>query len=415
MSCLQATVLLALSFLATSPVAPRHAPPPPPAPRMIVPAHPDTVDLESAPAPLLVPGQPSSDVQPRKSPEQFAREQVELGAALERIGHVGAAVLAYENAVRADSTFPGASEKAGRLSMQVGQLAAAEQLFRLELRHHPANDDASRQLALVLSARGRHVEAVTRARRLTSRDPRRDDNWYALGIVSANAGHKREAETALRRALALGPERSLEHRDLGVLLASEQRTAEARQEYRKALALGDREPAIWIDLGNLEARAGHPDTALADYREAERRDSSYALAYEAQIKIHERLSRPDDVADVYLRWVTALPNDDDLRLRAVRHLAAIGRRDRALEIGRDGVRHDPRSPSAHLILGLALASYGDTRESVAELRRAETLFGTPRDRKRVRQLVASMRATAPDSLRAMFAADSVAHAAPAQP
>ncbi len=111
-----------------------------------------------------------------------------------------------------------------------------------------------------------------------------------------------------------------------------------------------------------------------------------------------------------MRWVTVRPDDDDLRMRAVRNLAAIDRRDRALEIGRDGVRHNARSPLAHMILGMSLEAYGSTRPALAELRRAEQLFTKPRDRDRVRQLVASMRQGAPDSLREMFRADSVEHA-----
>jgi len=95
----------------------------------------------------------------------------------------------------------------------------------------------------------------------------------------------------------------------------------------------------------------------------------------------------------------------------VRELAKLDRRDRALEIARDGVRHAPRSAVAHVILGIALESYGSTREALAELRLAELLDPRPASVGRVRQLIASMRAGAADSLREMFAADSVAHPA----
>ena len=110
--------------------------------------------------------------------------------------------------------------------------------------------------------------------------------------------------------------------------------------------------------------------------------------------------------------MTVRPNDDDLRLRAVRDLAAIDRRDRALEIGRDGVRLDSRSAPKHMILGMSLAAYGSTREALHELRLSETLFTGPRERDRMRQLIASMRESAPDSLREMFHADSLEHVTP---
>ena len=54
---------------------------------------------------------------------------------------------------------------------------------------------------------------------------------------------------------------------------------------------------------------------------------------------------------------------------------------------------------------------GDTRGALAELRRAEKLFrGSVSEQERVRKTIAAMRASAPDSLRALFAADSAASA-----
>ena len=64
------------------------------------------------------------------------------------------------------------------------------------------------------------------------------------------------------------------------------------------------------------------------------------------------------------------------------------------------------------ILGLSLAAYGSMREALRELRLADGLFTAPKDRDRLRQLIASMRQSAPDSLREMFRADSLALVTP---
>ena len=378
---------------------------------LLVPARPDSVSIESEPGPLLVPGRsviPDSLV---RTPQKFARVQAERGRQMERLGNLQAAVIAYTNAVRADSLLPGVSGRLGSLQLAMGRPAAAVPALRRELRRSPGDTQASRELGLALSAIGRHHEAIARLKRLSAIEPRNDEAWYALGLAYANAGRLREAEAPLKRSIALPPDRSLEHRDLGVVLGSLSRPREAREEYRRALALTPDDVSIWLNLGNLEARNGHADSAIVAYREAERRDSSYALAYEGELKALTTLDRRDAIADLYMRWVTAAPQDDDLRLRAVRHLADLDRRDRALEVARDGVRFNANSPAKRMVLGLALAAYGSTREAVGELRQAERLSKLPAERDRVRQLIGSMRLGAPDSLRGMFEADSVAHTA----
>jgi len=389
-------------------VAPR--PDPASQPHLLIPARRDSVSIESEAAPLIVPGASVTIDSVTRTPQRFAREQFALGLEMERVGALPTAVMAYTNAIHADSTLPGPCLRLARLEMGFGHAKRAEQLIREELHRNPKDTDASRELGLALSRRGKHAEAIARLKGLTRLEPRRDEHWYALGLALANANRLSEAEAPLRRAIALSPDRALEHRDLGVVLAALNRPREAREEYARARAIDPRDASIWINLANLEAHAGRPDSALADYREAERSDSTYLIAYEGQLKTLTRLDRRDEIADLYMRWVTMRPDDDALRMRAVRNLAAIDRRDRALEIGRDGVRHNARSPLAHMILGMSLDAYGSTRQALAELRRADALFTSPRDHEHVRQLIASMRLAAPDSLHDLFQADSVAHA-----
>ena len=398
-----------LVLLALQGWVPVPAPAAPAPPHLLVPVHADSVSIESAPAPLIVPGRSTTPDSLVRTPQKFAREQAAMGRQLEAMGNSGGAMLAYRNAARVDSLLPGVSGKLGSMYLGLGHASAAEPLLRRELRRTPGDTEASRNLGLVLSSLGRHAEAIARIKRLTVKEPGNDEHWYALGVAYANAGRLREAETPLKRAIALSPDRPLEHRDLGVVYGSLKRPEAAREEYRRALALAPGDASIWLNLANLEARSARPDSALAAYREAERRDSTYTLAYEGELKALTTLDRRDAIADLYMRWVTVKPQDDDLRLRAVRHLADIDRRDHALEVARDGVRFDDGSPAKRMVLGLALAAYGNTREAVSELREAERLSRLPAERDRLRKLIASMRVAAPDSLRGMFEADSLAH------
>ena len=332
-----------------------------------------------------------------------------MGRALESAHEPAAAIVAYRTAVQLDSTIADANYRMGMLFLTVNQLRPAARCFNQEVRHHPENIEAARQLGFALARLGMGAAAVERLEPITRRAPRDAESWAALGFAYMTAQRPGAADSALRRAIALNPKNATWHRDLGVVLAARGMSDEARREYRRAAQLDPKDASPWIDLGNLESREGRLDAALAAYREAAKRDSLSPLAVEGEAKTLSDMKRPADAGEVYRRWLARRPDDHNARLEAIRLYDDMGRSDISLEIARDGVRALPDSPDAHLLLGMALQSAGDWRGGVAEMRTAEARFTTPDERARVRALIGSMRGQAPDSLRAFFAADSVAH------
>ena len=369
-----------------------------------------TVPPETPPAPLLVPGRPAPPDTLTKSVALRAREQYRLGRSFEDRHLMAPAVAAYQNAVRFDPTIADANYRMGRLFLGVDQVKQAVSCFAAEVRHHPGNVAAARELGLGLARVGETGRAVTQLEQLTRRRPNDGDCWQALGFAYMAAKRPRDAEIALRRAVVMAPPRASRHRDLGAVLASRGKEGEAREQYRKALALEPKDASTWINLGNVERRAGNLERALNDYREAERHDSTLGLAFQAQVQTLRDLGRTQDAATVYRRWLRDQPTDHNARLEAVRFFDGQDRKDIALEIARDGVRHDDESGDPHLILGLALQSSGATRAALVEMRKAEARFKTETEKTRARRLVEVLRASAADSLKALFAADSVEHA-----
>jgi hypothetical protein len=80
-------------------------------------------------------------------------------------------------------------------------------------------------------------------------------------------------------------------------------------------------------------------------------------------------------------------------------------------VAREGTHQVVDNGQSHVILGMVLRGRGDTRGALAELRKAEALFrDDPKELARIRQIIAGLRASATDSLRALFTADSAAAA-----
>lgn len=399
--------LIVLVALAFAPAALADVPP------VLVPPHADSIGVGVAPAPLLIPGRASAADSLRRTPEQLAREQYALGRELERVHQPAAAIAAYRNAIRLQPSLPEAHFRMGRLFTAVGEHRAAAREYEAELAHQPEHRDAGRGLALERAQLGDTTAAIAGLERLTRSDPRDEASWQALGFAYSTAGRLVEGERALRRALELDAKDADAWRDLGAVLAAQKRDRDARAAYERAAALAPRDATVWVNLGNLERRMGRTGEALDAYREANRRDSSLAFAWRGRIAVLDELGRALDAAAVYREWLASRPADDDLRIETIARYDALGRKDVALELAREGVRRAPGSAEAHLALGMALRGAVGAGASLQELRRAQALFAEPGQRVRVGALIAAMRARAPDSLRALFAADSAAHAAPA--
>jgi len=378
-------------------------------PTLLVPAEPDSAPPESPPAPLLIPGRPGPPDSTRMTRAQRAQESYQLGRRLEAAGSPGPAIVSYRNALRIDPKLPDANHRMAMLFLTRDQLGEAVKCLIAELTHHPENVDASRQLGLCFARFGDSTRAIAHLDSLARAHPRDGTVWHTLGSVYLMAKRPREAESAIRKALRFEPTTAEELRDMGATMAMLGRESDARTYYRRALGLSPADAPTWLNLGNLELRTARRDSALVFYRRAEAADSGFVPALKAQVQLLREGQRDREAIEVYRRWLRHHPDHHGTRLEAVRLLDDTGREDEALALARDGTERVRDSGEPHLILGLVLRGRGDTRGALAALRNAEAMFqDNPTERERVDRTIAAMRASAPDSLRALFAADSVA-------
>jgi tetratricopeptide (TPR) repeat protein len=361
-----------------------------------------------APPLIVVPGRPTLQ-DTLRSPTYRALGYARMGQSLEASGMSLPAIASYRNALALDDSLPGVAGRLGRLYIKVGDPASAVPLLAREVTMNPGDRESARALGVALSQVGEHEAAIRQLELLTRTGPDDDVTWSALGVVYLNAGRAKDSEAAFRRAIALPPARAREHGDLGTALAAQRRWPEGRAALRRAIASDPADPAPWMNLGNLERDAGRPDSALAAYRAAEARDSSMTDAIRAQARLLADAGRPLEAGEAYRRAIAGADGDFAVSVEVVEHFIREGRPDVALEIARDGVRRDPQDPNARLLHGLALDAAGRTRAALAELRTAGRGFTDPAGRARVDRIVATMRASAPDSLRELFRADSLQH------
>ena len=128
---------------------------------------------------------------------------------------------------------------------------------------------------------------------------------------------------------------------------------------------------------------------------------------------HDATDRPLDAASTLRTWLARQPEDASLRVETIERYERAGRLDIALELARDGVRLDPKSGPARLTLGMVQHAAGNDRAGLLALRHAQTLMRRPDEKANVSTLIGALRARAPDSLRALFYADSLANEVPA--
>ena len=268
-------------------------------------------------------------------PQALPTIVAQIGRAYEKMGVPDSARLAYEAALRADSTLDVAHAWLSELYESQGQLEQAfhharraahanpanlEYVYRLGAlylqngypgeslpflglvaQRWPGHEGAAYNLGRALSALGRdeeaqiyldRVEAIQRlqdralqAERGVETYPNDPQRWVALGGLMMEMGYLDRTEQAFQAALALRPgDRTLQN-DLANLAAARGDTTAAFQRFRALLRQDSTFADAWLNMGSLYARLGRNDEARAAWRRVLRYhpDDTTASAYLARL------------------------------------------------------------------------------------------------------------------------------------
>lgn len=160
---------------------------------------------------------------------------------------------------------------------------AAEEAFARACELSPGYAPAHHRLALLLSALGRHDEAVAEIRRAHELDPLSLIIGTAMGRVLHFQRRYGDAIAQCRRTLDMDATFVQAHLDLGMAYAAQGRHDEAIAEFESMLAPDDSRSVMRAVLGHIYARAGRTAPAEEVLQDLERRyrrgdAASYDLA-----------------------------------------------------------------------------------------------------------------------------------------
>ncbi len=160
---------------------------------------------------------------------------------------------------------------------------AAESAYAEALSINPSSESAHRHYSVMLSARGRHAEAIRESERSCELDPLCLDVGTAAAWVRYAAGDYDAAIDQCRNTIDMDPEYMAARRLLGAAYLQSGRVAEAIGELQSAATLVENDPVLLASLAHAKAVTGSRRDALealARVRrlEAERYVSPYYLA-----------------------------------------------------------------------------------------------------------------------------------------
>ncbi len=262
---------------------------------------------------------------------------------------------------------------AAREHHRAGNLARAEQLYRLVLRADPGNAEALHLLGVLAHQAGQPGRAVDLLREALARDPARAAAHADLGLVHQMQGRRDEAVACYRQALRLGPDVAAVHNNLGAVLRELGRRDEAAAECREALRLWPDYPEAHVNLGTALVEQGRDGEAEACYRAALRLRPGYAAAHNALGVALRRQGRLDEAAASLCQALHHRPDFPDALLNLGITLAQQNQADGAADCFLHVVRRKPDSAEAHLQLGLLRKTQRRPEEAAAHLRQALAL------------------------------------------
>jgi tetratricopeptide (TPR) repeat protein len=266
--------------------------------------------------------------------------------------------------------------EAGLARRGAGDLAGAEEVFRLALAQDPQNPTALFILGLTRFEAGDAAEADSLIERATVLRP---DNLQAH-FTLANVRHWREARSAAilsyRRALELDQEHPGALTGLSRALAETGSFSEAVEPAARAVELAPDDAAARMALAAAQRGMGEVLSAAESFSEAARLAPDLYAAHVGQALALVDAGQPSGALAAAERAVSIDPNVCDAWIALGSALRGLHEPDSARVAFQAAVTLDPNRAVAHLYLGLAFIELERAQDARVHLERALELDPT---------------------------------------
>ncbi len=183
---------------------------------------------------------------------------------------------AAEQAIRLDDSLAEAQAALGMVRFRIDwDWDTAERAFKRACELNAGHAPAHHRLALLLSALGRHEEALAEIRRAQELDPLSLIVSTAVGRILHFQGRYDEAIQQCRRTLEMDAQFVPAHFDLGMAYAQAGRFDEGIAEFEATLSPADPRSVMLAVLGHMYARAERTAAAAEVFTELQRRHRNH--------------------------------------------------------------------------------------------------------------------------------------------
>lgn len=277
-------------------------------------------------------------------------------------GDAGKALSALQPLL--DSAGPDAEtfSLAGAARMQLGEVAAAEDLFRRAVKQRPDDPEGRTRLALARLAKGdgsalAQLDAIAGADTGDSAD---------IALIAANTS-RRDFDAALKaaeRLVAKQPGKAGPLHLRGQVLALRGDLGAARSSFDAALAADPKYSSSIDALVKLDLREGKPGAARARLTALVKSDPRNARALLALAMLDERQGKPvNEVAAAIAKAVAADPTDPGVRNRLVEYLLEKREYQSALTAAQEASAALPNDATLMGTLARAQLAAGDSQQA----------------------------------------------------
>ncbi len=309
-----------------------------------------------------------------------------LGLVLLTKGQAGAAVDALRTAVRLDAADERARLALADALVAAGQLEEAARSLRETLARLPGSGRAQYRLGLVHQRQVDYPKAIAAFDAAVRFSPLLGFNslYQTIGALRRQQQDYAGAIDAFEHRIALVPNDAAAHHELADMYYRQSRHDDALAEYAVALLLDPARVTARVGIAQIQLREGRFAEAAAAARaavaaDARQKEARYVLgtallrmgqadAGRAELAVFQQLQ--DEAADARTHEfaVAAWRREADVHLANGEHAQAVALLRRVVE-------SEPRAPTGHFALGVALLGAGSAAEAITHLEVAASTGG----------------------------------------